>query len=132
MSQTFDPTDFLNRLMRNEVSDAELLNFVTAGHALGERRKNAARRRAVEINTELTDLRERLEMLRRAYGGLTQAPASVVIEIAQIDCKTQECVAELNRLLTLVPGLHDEALNAIADEYEERDAKTASDAEVKS
>lgn len=129
MSQPFDAQEFLGRLMRNEVNEAELMKLVTAGHALVERRKDAARRRAIEINTELTGLRERLEMLRRDYGSLIDTPASVVIELAQINFKTQVRVTELNRILTLVPGLHDEVLNDLVHRYEASDAEKASAAE---
>lgn len=127
MSQPFDPKDFLNRLVRNEVSEAELINLVTAGHALAERRNNAARRRVVELADELDKLRGRLEELHGASGSLMFTREAVVVELAQIDFDTKACLTELNLLLMKVPGLHDEALDRIANEHEEADAEQPKD-----
>ncbi len=111
--------------MHGEVPQAELLGLLKTGYAHSARRTDAARRRVVEINTELTGLRERLEMLRRAYGSLMTAPAPVVIELAQLDFATKVRVAELDRLLRLTPGLHNEVLDALVSAYAEADAEQA-------
>lgn len=127
MSQPPDYDDLLRRLMRNQVDEAEMLDLVQRGRANVERRKSAARRRTVEVYNALIESNKRLDELHREAErmGHERLRASVTVEIAQINIKTQMRVAELNRLLSLVPGLHDEVLNQLANDYEASDAQSA-------
>lgn len=112
-------TDLITVVMSKEKFDeAKVIDLVMTGHAIVQRRKNAAVRRANRIDKAIANLkREMIDHCRNPHGNGRHA------ELIRFDLAV--LLAERDRLSRAVPTLDDELLEQLADDYDAADARKA-------